>query len=135
MIRLATLICLLAAVLAAQADSRTAVRPSPPVVKGARTVTGPAVSFRFASREAGVPAGKLRFRCAFDSTRLHACAARVRARLSVGRHTLRVRAVDPRGRASSTTLVRITVKAPPPLTPSVAVGSGPVNIAFGAGAL
>src|SRR5215467_951886 len=104
--KLSTLTCvLLAAALAsaAGADSLTAARPSAPTVHGARVVVGTTVSFRFSAHEAGVAAARLRFRCAFDTTRLHGCAQTYRARLAVGAHVLRVRAVDPGGQQSATT--------------------------------
>jgi YVTN family beta-propeller protein len=128
-----TCLFLVAALSAATAaDSLTASRPSAPAVTGARVVTG-TVSVTFSAHEPGVPAARLRFRCAFDTTRLHLCPRKYRVRLAVGAHVLRARTVDPRGRQSATTTAHVTVKPPP--APSVAVGLQPVNLAFGAGSV
>src|SRR5215831_10280768 len=116
MVKLSAAVCIFLVTL-------SSARPSAPLVTGTRVVTGAAVSFR------------LRFRCAFDMTRLHACARSYAARLRVGAHVLRVQAVDPAGRKSPTTVVHVTVKAMPPPTPSVGVGEEPVNIAYGAGSV
>lgn len=124
-----------ASALASHADSRTLAGLTAPAVLGPRRVSGSFATFRFASHEPGVSAKAIRFRCAVDSTRLHACPSPYRVRLRAGRHLLRVRAVDPRGRSSATTSVRIAVVLPPPPTPAVAVGGGPVNVASGAGSV
>ena len=79
--------------------------PSKHVVLGPRRTTSPAPAYRFVSRERGA---KITFRCAVDRPRLHRCAARYRQRLTVGRHVLRVRAVDQRGRHSA--LTRVVVR-------------------------
>ena len=112
--------------------------PSPPSVKGPRSTTSRAPVFTFASRERGVSPARMRFRCAFDSRRLHRCAARYSQRLAVGRHLLRVQAVDPRGRRSRVTSVKVVVTAPvvylrPDAT--ITVGARPIGLAFGAGAV
>lgn len=116
-----------------------AAAPTAPTVKGPRRTSSPTPVFMFAARERGVPAGRIRFRCAFDSTRLRACARRYSKRLAVGAHRLRVQAVDPGGRRSRVTVVRVVVVAPAPrtlpVTATVTVGATPVGVAFGAGAV
>jgi len=67
--------------------------------------------YRFVAHERGVPAARMRFRCSFDRPRLHRCRARYRQRLALGRHVLRVRAVDPAGRQSR--LTRVVVRIVP----------------------
>ncbi len=85
------------------------VHPSPPVVTGPRATANTRPVYRFASHEHGVPAAKVRFRCSFDQRKLHACGRRYRQRLAVGRHLLRVGAVDPAGRRSRITKVRVRI--------------------------
>ena len=82
-------------------DSRSPSKPK--VVR-----TGAA--FRFSARDRGTPTNRLRFRCAIDSKRLHACGSRLRARLPARRHVLRVSAVDPAGNASDVNILRFTVR-------------------------
>jgi hypothetical protein len=67
-------------------------------------------TFRFSATDRGTPSRRLRFRCAIDSKRLHACASRVRARLPARRHVLRVSAADPAGNESDVKVVRFTVR-------------------------
>jgi hypothetical protein len=75
--------------------------PSKPKVRS-QPASG-VVVLRFSARDRGTPARRVRFRCAVDSTRLHACRARHRAHLPPGRHVVRVRAVDPAGNQSAKT--------------------------------
>ncbi len=85
----------------------------------------------------------MRFRCSFDTPKLHACAARYSQQLAVGAHTLRAQAVGRTGKTSRITSVRVTVTvtAPPvelpvlPLAATVAVGRGAGAPAFGAGSV
>src|SRR5262245_54505959 len=100
-------------------------RPPAPTVTGARVVSGPVVSLRFS-----VPAQRARFRCSFDSPRLHPCPSRLRVTLSPGRHLLRVQAVDRQGRIGPQVRVFVITAAP-----SIRVGRGPVNLAVGAGSV
>lgn len=126
---------LAAGVLACTA-SAAAVQPSAPAVRGARTVSaGSAVSLQLTATERGIASSRLRFRCAFDTTRLHACRTRVRARLTPGRHLFRARAVDLRGRTGPLARVTLIVRAPVPEAPEITVGASPVNLAFGAGSV
>ena len=81
-------------------DSRSPSKP-----KVART----GMTFRFSAKDRGTPTRRLRFRCAIDSKRLHACGSRLRVRLPVRRHVLRVRAVDPAGNESAVKTVRFAV--------------------------
>jgi hypothetical protein len=83
--------------------------PSKPKIARAGTTT-----FRFSATDRGTPPRRLRFRCAIDSKRLHACGSRLRAKLPARRHVLRVRAVDPAGNESDVKVVRFTVWRPAP---------------------
>lgn len=56
-------------------------------------------SVSFAAHDRGTPSKQIRFRCAVDSRRFHACSRRVR--VPAAAHVLRVRAVDPAGNESS----------------------------------
>ena len=105
--------------------------PSKPVVLGPRRTTKPAPVYRFRSHEGGA---KVSFRCSFDRVRLHPCPARYRQRLKVGRHVLRVRAVDPRGRKSALTRVLVRIIKGPTLR-KVEVGGQPFSLAEAAGSI
>ncbi|HKB19942.1 MAG TPA: hypothetical protein VKC65_02935 [Gaiellaceae bacterium] len=129
--RISVAACLVAlAVSAAAVAAGGRQGPSAPVVRGPRVVSTQVVRLRFQARERGVPAYRLRFRCAFDGARLRSCAASFTARLAVGRHTLRVRAVDPRGRSGPMTRVTITVRPGGSAVKSISVTGAPVNLAF-----
>jgi hypothetical protein len=78
--------------------------PSKPKVLRTRTM------LRFLATDRGTPARTLRFRCAIDSKRLHACGSRLRVRLTARRHVVRVRAVDPAGNQSDVKTVRFVVR-------------------------
>lgn len=84
--------------------------PSAPRVIGPRRLARARAVFRFSSRDGVDPPRQLRYRCAADSRRLAPCAPRVVRRLSVGRHVLRVVAVDRAGNVSRTTVVRVVRK-------------------------
>jgi hypothetical protein len=84
--------------------------PSRPTVVGRKLTTTLSPVFRFRSRDRGTPPSRVRFRCAFDTKRLHACQPRYSRRLSAGSHFLRVRAVDPAGNESGTTTVRVVAR-------------------------
>jgi hypothetical protein len=100
---------------AGRTDSSPAVRtwtvdttsPNRPTVRGPRTTTRSRVTYRLSARDALTSARKLRFLCALDSRRLRPCAARYVARLSRGRHVLRVAARDKAGNTSATVAVGI----------------------------
>jgi streptogramin lyase len=81
----------------------------------------------------------LRFRCALGAARFHSCPGRYTPTLRVGRHLLRVLAVDPRGRTSPTTtiVVRIVKRPAGPAhsDQTFRVGSAPYNVAYGFGSL
>lgn len=121
-----------AGTLAVAAPASSVARPSAPVVQGPRIVSDPVAVYQLRAREAGVPASRLRFRCALDVQPMRACRATLRLRLESGRHVLRVRAVDPAGRSGPETRVAITVLE---RTPSIRVGNEPVNVAFGLGSV
>jgi hypothetical protein len=99
--------------------------PSAPMISGPRSSEHEQVVYVFSAHERGVPAALMRFRCAVDSIRLRACPRRYGVLLSVGVHTLRARAVDPRGRSGPVRTARITILEP--RAPEVRVGSAPLN--------
>jgi YVTN family beta-propeller protein len=130
------LVVIAAVTLAAPAAAgRAPVAPAAPTVTGPRTTTSTRPAYRFAAARA------VRFRCAFDTPKLHACAARYSQRLAVGAHVLRVRAVGRTGKTSRITSVRVRVEqatpAPPtvPLAATVKVGSGAGAPTVGAGSV
>jgi hypothetical protein len=86
-------------------DSRSPRKP-----RVARSQRARSTQFRFSSKDAGTPASHLRFRCAVDAKRLHACSSLYRLRLPAGRHVLRVRAADPAGNESGVKIVRFAVR-------------------------
>lgn len=128
---------LVAASLAGATTQRHRGGPSAPRVSGPGFTISSIQHYRFSAHEKNVPVRQLRFRCALDSTSLHACPRLYGAHLSLGRHVLRVRAVDPAGRVSRTTLVPILVEPKP--TPAAVLASltlpDPGLLAAGAGAL
>lgn len=85
--------------------------PSRPSVAGPRFARTNSPVYRFSSSDTGTPRGQIRFRCAIDTKRLHVCGSAHRRRLPQGRHVLRVRAVDPAGNESGTTVVPIVLRA------------------------
>jgi hypothetical protein len=107
--------------------------PSPPTVARPHTSEKQRVTYTFRSSERGVPARRIRFRCAIDSKELRACPRRLTIRVVVGRHALRVQAVDPRGRRSSTTTVRVRIFEP--CAPETRVGAAPLNVIAAGGTL
>jgi hypothetical protein len=56
-----------------------------------------------------MPRTRLRYRCSFDSRRLHGCGARYSQRLAVGRHVLRAQTVDRAGNRSGVRSVTVVV--------------------------
>lgn len=74
--------------------------PSKPKVIRTRT------TLRFSARDRGTPSKRVRFRCAIDAKRLHACGSSLRVRFPFRRHVVRVRAVDPAGNESDLRIVR-----------------------------
>jgi streptogramin lyase len=113
-----------------------AAQPTKPRILGPRQTTDRTPTFRFVSHEAGVRTRTLNFRCAVDRKRLHRCPARYTPRLGVGRHTLRARAVDPRGRLSRTSSARVSVVRPlPRADQTIRVGTDPYNVAEGFGSV
>src|SRR6266566_4586537 len=114
------------------APARDKTPPSAPRVQGPRRTSNHAPRFRFRSSDPDNPAGKLLYRCSFDSRHLHACAPRYSQRLKTGKHLLRARALDSAGNRSrlTTVVIRITAGTPPPppgppagrITTTVAVG-------------
>jgi hypothetical protein len=100
---------LLSAIALAGASTSSVSRPS---VRGPATTTSGTAVYVFAVSPA--PRSRApRFRCALDRVSLHACASRVRLSLTVGRHVLRVEAVDSRGRAGAVVRYAIVRDVPP----------------------
>jgi YVTN family beta-propeller protein len=111
-------------------------RPSTPVVRGPRSTTSHRPVFRFVSRERGVAPVRIAFRCSFDQPRLHRCHTRFSQGLALGRHVLRVQAVDPAGRKSRVRLVSIRVRrAGGPRITRVEVDGRPFSLAEAGGAI
>jgi YVTN family beta-propeller protein len=118
-------------------------RPSAPKVHGPRQTASLTPTYRFRSSDPDNRASSLRFRCSFDSSKLHGCAVRYRQRLTVGTHVLWVQAFDPAGNASPMTKVAVRVSGgtPPPGTPPagklvatipIAHSLGPIAVGEGA---
>jgi hypothetical protein len=87
----------------------TVTPPTMPVVRGPRWTRNRTPAYRFASHDLDGPDALIRYRCSFDSYRLHACRARYAQALRPGRHVLRVAAVDDEGARSATATVRVVV--------------------------
>ena len=120
LVRLGVFAALLIAVSCAAAAAPRVGRPS---VSGPRSTTLERPVYRFRAAHA------VSFRCAFDSTRLHACRARFSQRLSLGRHTLRVRAVGKRRALSRVVAVKVVVNLAYPRL----AAAGPIQVGAGAG--
>src|SRR5689334_8602519 len=105
--------------------------PSKPVVHGPRRTTSAAPVYRFASHERGTT---ISFRCAFDRPKLHPCKGHYRQRLSVGRHVLRVRALDGYGRLSPLTRV-VVQRVKGAQLREIDVGGRPFSLVEAAGSL
>ena len=119
---------------AADGSGHRGAQPSKPRILGPRRTTDRTPTFRFVSHEAGVRS--VRFRCAVDKSRLRPCPSRYTPRLALGRHTLRVRAFDPRGRLSPPTSARVSVVRPlPRADQTIRVGTDPYNVAEGFGSV
>ncbi len=118
------------------AASAGASRPDAPHILGPRRTTDRTPTFRFVSHEAGLRSRAIGFRCAIDRKRLHRCPSRYTPTLRLGRHTLRARAVDPKGRTSRTSVARVSVVRPVPhADQTVRVGNAPHNVAAGFGSV
>ncbi len=112
------------------------VVPSTPVVHGPRSTTDTTPTYRFSARENGVPAKRIHFLCAFDRPKLHACRARYSQRLSIGRHVLRVQAVDPAGFRSRIRKVRVAIlRAGGPRLRRIQVGGRAFSLVDAAGSI
>jgi virginiamycin B lyase len=119
------------------ASSYGAARPAAPRILGPRRTTDSTPTFRFVSHEVGLRSREIRFLCAIDRSRLHRCPNRYTPpTLRLGQHTLRVRAVDPRGRASRASVARVSVVRPiPHADQTIRVGTAPYNVAAGFGSV
>jgi hypothetical protein len=67
-------------------------------------VTRRGTMLRFSAQDRGTPSNRIRFRCAVDARRLHACSSRLR--VPARGHVVRVGAVDPAGNESGVKMVR-----------------------------
>ncbi len=85
--------------------------PTKPTVDGQLRPTVLRPVFTFGATDARTPRGKVRFRCGLDGAALRPCARihRPASALSLGRHMLRVRALDLAGNLSRTTSFSFTV--------------------------
>ena len=113
---LAVAAVLFGAAAALPAKDRTP--PTKPRIVGPSKTESRFPVFSFISRDAVTPRAKLRFRCAVDSARLRACPARYNPTLALGRHVLRVQAVDAAGnksRVASFVVTVVTASQPPPV--------------------
>jgi hypothetical protein len=70
-------------------------------------------TLRLTAADRGTPSRRLRFKCAVDAKRLHACPSLLRLRLPARRHVLRARAVDPAGNESGVRIFRFAVRRSP----------------------
>jgi sugar lactone lactonase YvrE len=113
---------LLAALLIATA-AMAAPGVGAPKVSGPRSTTLERPQYRFRAAHA------VSFRCSFDSKKLHACRARFSQRLSLGKHTLRVRAVGRRKALSRLVTVKVVVNVAYPRLTEAA----PIQVGAGAG--
>jgi hypothetical protein len=82
-----------------------AAAPPAPTIAGPRVTYDASPQFRFSAR------GARSYACAFDTTRLHPCAARYSQALTVGLHVLRVRAVDAAGNRGAISTVTVQRRA------------------------
>ena len=105
---------------------RDRVPPTTPVVRGPRRATTAQPVYRFSAKDGGTPAARIRFRCAFDSTRLHRCGARYSERLTVATHLLRVQALDLAGNRSRINAVRVVVVPQQPSAGTTVVAAGDI---------
>ena len=121
------LVAALAALLVPAAAARGPAAPAAPSVSGPRATESIRPAYRFSAARA------VRFGCAFDVPKLHACAARYSQRLTVGAHVLRVQAVGRTGKTSRVTTVRVRVSEPVPVPPTVPLAAT-VKVGRGAGA-
>ncbi len=85
--------------------------PLRPTVRGPRETFQQAPVYRFSSRDSRTPRTKIRYRCSFDSSRLHRCSARYRTVLTFRPHLLRVQAVDAAGNRSRITKIVVVILA------------------------
>ena len=111
------------------ASARKADRspPTAPRIAGPRVTSSPKPVYQFSARDRQTRRSRLRYRCSFDSRRLHACHARFSQRLVRGRHELRAQAVDRAGNRSAVRSITVKVEnqggtppgpPPPPPPPS-----------------
>jgi hypothetical protein len=81
--------------------------PSKPRVRGPRRTSRVRAAYVFSASDQVTSTTRLRFRCGFDRAPLRPCKRRHRQRLRLGRHLLRVVAIDAAGNRSSLARVRV----------------------------
>src|SRR3954468_435197 len=80
--------------------------------------------------------GGTRFQCAVDGARFTRCRSPWTPALALGRHVLRVRSLDGRGRAGRAKTLTVTIVPPPPRAQkAVDVGGTPFGVTLAGGAL
>lgn len=80
--------------------SQDTTHPAITRIEGPRHTSKSIVAYRFVAADPDNLRSELRFRCSLDSRRLHRCRRRLSVHLGVGRHILRVQALDPAGNKS-----------------------------------
>ena len=90
-------------------QSHDVTRPTAPTIRGPRRTKSLSPTYLLSSQDPDNTPDELVYRCAFDSTHLHACPTRLSRRLRVGPHVLRAQAIDLTGNPSSVTLFRVLV--------------------------
>ena len=83
--------------------------PTSPRIVGPRTTSSTRPVYSFSATDRVTSRSKLRYRCGFDTVRLHPCAARFSQRLALGRHRLRVQALDGARNKSRVTSITVDV--------------------------
>jgi YVTN family beta-propeller protein len=102
----------------------------------APNVTGPATTPDTTPTYRLTAKGARAFRCAVDQRPFAACRSPWTPTLALGKHVLRVRALDARGRAGRTRTLAVFVVPPPPkVQKAVNVGGTPFGVTLAGGAL
>jgi YVTN family beta-propeller protein len=80
--------------------------------------------------------GGTRFQCSIDGHAFARCRSPWTPKLGLGKHTLRVRALDAHGRAGRSRTLSVTIVPPPPrVEKAVAVGGTPFGVTLAGGSL
>src|SRR5437016_5818887 len=100
---------LLSAGVAASALRSDRSPPTAPRIVGPRATSNTRPVYSFSATDRQTTRSRLRYRCAFDTLRLHTCASRFSQTLRVGRHQLRAQALDRAGNQSKVTSITVVV--------------------------